>query len=92
MLQKAKKHLSKDPLFIPVLESVEINTFKDLEDEGIKSEVNIMTSLSKAIVSQQLSVKAADTIYKRFLGLFDGVSPNATVLLETDIETYQNRK
>lgn len=90
MLQKAKKHLSKDPLFIPVLESVEINTFKDLEDEGIKSEVNIMTSLSKAIVSQQLSVKAADTIYKRFLGLFDGVSPNATVLLETDIETLKS--
>ncbi len=26
MLQKAKKHLSKDPLFIPVLESIEVNT------------------------------------------------------------------
>ncbi len=49
-----------------------------------------MTSLIKAIVSQQLSVKAADTIYKRFLGLFDGVSPNATVLLEMDNEILKS--
>jgi len=90
MLQKAKKHLSKDSLFIPILQSVEINTFQDLEDKGIKNEVNIMTSLIKAIVSQQLSVKAADTIYKRFLTLFDGISPSSTILLETDSETLKS--
>jgi DNA-3-methyladenine glycosylase II len=88
MLQKAKKHLSKDPLFIlfiPILENIEINSF-----ENADSEVNIMTSLIKAIVSQQLSVKAADTIYKRFLGLFDGISPSATILLETDTEILKS--
>jgi DNA-3-methyladenine glycosylase II len=42
MLQKAKKHLSKDPLFIPILESIEIKSF-----ENADSEVNIMTSLIK---------------------------------------------
>lgn len=90
MLQKAKKHLSKDPLFVPILESTEINTFKDLKDEETKNEINIMTSLIKAIISQQLSVKAADTIYKRFLSLFDGISPNTIILLETDIEILKS--
>lgn len=89
MLQKAKQHLSTDPLFIPILESIEINAFSSSE-EKMKQEVNIMTSLIKAIVSQQLSVKAANTIYKRFLDLFEGVSPNAAKLLETDIETLKS--
>ncbi|WP_338793729.1 DNA-3-methyladenine glycosylase 2 family protein [Bernardetia sp. MNP-M8] len=90
MLQKAKYHLSKDPLFVPILENIEINTFKDFENETVKSEVNVMTALIKSIVSQQLSVKAANTIYKRFLDLFDGVSPNATILLETDAEILKS--
>ncbi|WP_338760192.1 DNA-3-methyladenine glycosylase 2 family protein [Bernardetia sp. ABR2-2B] len=90
MIQEAKTQLSKDPLFIPILESVEINTFEDLKNEDTNSEVSIMSALIKAIISQQLSVKAADTIYKRFLHLFASVSPNAKILLETDNETLKS--
>ena len=80
-LNKAKQHLSKDPLFIPILENTEIN-----RGENTQSEINVMTSLIKAIISQQLSVKAAATIYNRFLDVFGGISPNEEMLLETDIE------
>ncbi|WP_291728188.1 DNA-3-methyladenine glycosylase family protein [Bernardetia sp.] len=85
MLQKAKTHLYKDPLFAPILETVEISTFGNPN-----SEVDIMASLIKAIISQQLSVKAAATIYKRFLDLFDGVSPNANTLLKTNDEVLRS--
>jgi len=36
----------------------------------------------RAIVSQQLSVKAADTIYNRFLGLFKNGVPDAKSILK----------
>lgn len=89
MLQKAKKQLAKDPLFIPILESIQITTFQDFDSDAT-NKVDIMASLLNAIVSQQLSVKAANTIYNRFLALFDGISPSATLLLETDTELLRS--
>ena len=85
MHQQAKNHLAKDLLFVPILESIEIKNFGKVDNN-----IDIMSSLIKAIVSQQLSVKAAATIYKRFLSLFDGISPSATILLETDIEILKS--
>jgi DNA-3-methyladenine glycosylase II len=41
-------------------------------------------ALLRAIVGQQLSVKAARTIYERFTALFDGRTPTPEELLETD--------
>lgn len=84
MLQKAKEHLAKDILFLPILEQVEIENFNNQNRE-----IDITASLIKAIISQQLSVKAAATIYKRFLEIFDGTSPTPTMLLETDTETLR---
>jgi DNA-3-methyladenine glycosylase II len=41
-------------------------------------------ALLRAIVGQQLSVKAARTIYERFIGLFDGRTPTPEELLEIE--------
>jgi DNA-3-methyladenine glycosylase II len=42
--------------------------------------------LLRAIVGQQLSAKAAATIFERVLGLYDGKAPTPAQLLETDEE------
>ena len=39
---------------------------------GVAGKGPVLQALTRALVSQQLSVKAADTIYTRFLGLFPG--------------------
>jgi DNA-3-methyladenine glycosylase II len=46
-------------------------------------------ALLRAIVGQQLSVKAARTIYERFTGLFDGRTPTPEDLLEVDADTLR---
>jgi DNA-3-methyladenine glycosylase II len=47
---------------------------------------DIYLSLLNSIVSQQLSTKAAATIYDRFLNLFEHKYPTAATLLATDID------
>ncbi len=47
-------------------------------------------SLVDAIISQQLSVKAGDTILARFKDLYDGKLPTPEQILATDIETMRN--
>jgi DNA-3-methyladenine glycosylase II len=47
----------------------------------------LMQSLIKSIISQQLSVKAADTIYNRFIELFGGKSfPKARQIVDMEDE------
>jgi DNA-3-methyladenine glycosylase II len=47
------------------------------------------TTLLRAIVGQQLSAKAAATIYDRVIGLFDGGTPSAAALLEIDYDALR---
>ena len=47
-------------------------------------------ALLRAIVGQQLSVKAARTIYERFVGLFGGRTPTPEELLEVDADTLRS--
>lgn len=42
--------------------------------------------LVKAIIGQQLSVKAAHTIYSRFIDLFGGVMPTPEQIMQTSVE------
>lgn len=42
--------------------------------------------LASSIVSQQLSVKAAATIWQRFLGLFDGKMPTPKQIIASDVD------
>jgi DNA-3-methyladenine glycosylase II len=46
-------------------------------------------ALLRAIVGQQLSVKAAKTIYERFVGLFGGRTPTPEELLEVDTDALR---
>ena len=51
----------------------------------------VMEALGRAIVYQQLSSKAAATIYRRFLRLYGGRFPKAPALLETPDEELRSR-
>ncbi|MFM7016149.1 MAG: DNA-3-methyladenine glycosylase family protein [Bacteroidota bacterium] len=75
-LKKAYKHLKKDALMKEVIMSTPALTFLPNK--------NLYQSLIRAIVGQQLSVKAAETIYQRFLNLFPAKDPAAEVLIRLD--------
>ena len=68
------KHLKKDKALKKVIEQVGVIKNSRRED--------LFIALVRAIVSQQLSVKAADTIYNRFLGLFKNGVPDAKSILK----------
>jgi len=74
-------HLYQDRLLKTAIEAV------DLPESAPSSDV--YGSLLRSIVSQQLSVKAAATIYGRFLDLFDQ-NPAPSILLDTDVETLRS--
>lgn len=74
MTKKEKLHLSKDP----VLKKL-ISIFGELE---IRQHTDLFDDLISSIISQQLSVKAADTIYKRFVSLFGNKIPTPQQILE----------
>lgn len=61
---KITRHLSKDPVLIPVIESI---PFPKLET----TLTPLSHALIESIVYQQLSIKAAATIYQRLLDRFD---------------------
>jgi len=61
---KITRHLSKDPVLLPVIESI---PFPKLEPTPIP----LSHALIESIVYQQLSIKAAATIYQRLLDRFD---------------------
>lgn len=70
---KAILHLSKDNVLQPVLESIILPKRNPSKD--------VYQGLIRSIVSQQLSVKAAETIHDRFLNLFESQYPHADQLL-----------
>ena len=61
-LNKAIKHLQKDPVLFKLIKKFGILDYQPNS--------NYFESLVESIIGQQLSGKAADTIYKRFLNLF----------------------
>lgn len=73
-LQAAAQHLSRDPVLAPVIAQYGLCT--------IRPHHNYYQELVDSIISQQLSVKAARTIEKRFCELFNSEgfpSPEAIV-------------
>lgn len=79
-LSLAVKHLSShDPVLAPIIEAAGIAT--------ITPHKNYYQELVESIISQQLSVKAAATILKRFVGLFRGSDfPTPDQILEKDVD------
>jgi DNA-3-methyladenine glycosylase II len=72
------KHLSKDPKLEAIMPHINLPIVEVHND--------IYNDLLDSIVSQQLSVKAAGTIFSRFLDLFPDRKPLPQLVLEKDVE------
>lgn len=83
-LQDAAKHLaSVDAALAPIIAAAGL--------PSITPHKNYYQELVESIISQQLSVKAAATILKRFLALFPGSKfPTPGQILEKDIEELRS--
>lgn len=82
-LQKAVQHLAMhDPALATVIARMGLCT--------IRPHTDYYRELVQSIISQQLSVKAADAIEQRFVALFNGRFPSPEQLLATDIETLRS--
>jgi DNA-3-methyladenine glycosylase II len=78
-LQLAAEHLAvNDPFLQPIIAQAGLAL--------LEPHTNYYGALVSSIVSQQLSVKAAAAIQKRFLDLFDGQFPTPTQILSVDVE------
>ncbi len=71
-------HLSKDKKLKKLVEAG--------ESHQLKKRKNICTYLCASIMSQQLSVKVADVIYKRFITIYGGKEPKARQIIDTPFE------
>jgi DNA-3-methyladenine glycosylase II len=75
------KHLARDPKLATIIQKVEI--------PDVDAHSDIYLNLLDSIVSQQLSVKAAGTIFQRFLDIFDDLNPTPHRILELDVEVLR---
>ena len=71
-------HLSKDKKLKKLIESG--------QPHKLVKRKNICIYLCASIMSQQLSTKVADVIYKRFIDLYGGKEPTAQQILDTPFE------
>ena len=74
-------HLSKDIKLKKLIEAG--------QPHKLVKRKNICTYLCSSIMSQQLSTKVADVIYKRFISLYGGKEPTAQKILDTPSETLR---
>jgi DNA-3-methyladenine glycosylase II len=81
-LSKQIEHLKKDKVLKKVIEKV--GTIKSSKEE------DLYLMLLRAIAGQQLSVKAAQTIWGRVLKLFKNEYPHAKSVLRVDIEKLRS--
>lgn len=73
----------KDPILNKLHKKYGPHEFEDRSDK-------LYEELIESIISQQLSGKAADTIYKRFLSLFSNKFPSAKQILEADTKKLRS--
>lgn len=78
-ISNAKKHLAQ-------VDSVLAQVIAAAPDPNIVPHKNYYRELVESIVSQQLSVKAAATILRRFIELFDDDFPSPDHILEKSVE------
>jgi DNA-3-methyladenine glycosylase II len=86
MSAQARKQLAaSDPTMAALMERVgKIDLATRLSRRKEERPPDAYGALLRAIVGQQLSTKAARTIYGRVIDLFDGTTPSPEQLLETD--------
>ena len=71
-------HLSKDKKLAPLL--------KTIEPYLLKKRKNVCLRLCASIMSQQLSTRVAEVIFKRFLELYDGREPTPQQIIDTPFD------
>jgi DNA-3-methyladenine glycosylase II len=71
-------HLSRDKKMLKLIETV--------EPYPLKKRRNVCLRLCASIMSQQLSTKVAEVIFKRFLELYDGNEPTPQQILDTPFD------
>ncbi len=81
MTTEIQKHLCKDKILAKIV--------KGREHRPISTKKNICMRLCASIMSQQLSTKVADVIYKRFLALYGDKEPTSAELLDTPHEVLR---
>ena len=81
-IQDPLSHLKKDKILNKIIERV--GSLKN------KKDTDLYVSLMRSIVSQQLSVKAAATIWQRFLDLFKGGYPAPKLVLKMSDEKLRS--
>jgi DNA-3-methyladenine glycosylase II len=74
-----RTHLSQDPILAQIIAETPAIRIPDPTAPAPPNELYL--SLLESIVSQQISVKAADAIFARFLALFPDKDPQAELLL-----------
>lgn len=74
-------HLSRDKKLKKLIEAH--------EEKVLRKKKNIPLRLCASIMSQQLSVKVAEVIYKRFLGLYGKKEPTPQQIVDTPSETLR---
>ena len=82
MKNSYQEHLKKDKKLAKFLDSHPSFT--------LKRDKNICLSLCSSIMSQQLSIKVAEVIYKRFLALYDNGEPTPQQILDTPASTLRS--
>jgi DNA-3-methyladenine glycosylase II len=75
------EHLKKDPKLRKVIETIAL--------PATRKDNDLYLSLLRAIVGQQLSVKAAQTIWGRFLAIYGDNYPSPQHVIGTDIEVLR---
>ncbi len=88
---KARKQLAaSDPVMAALVARIgEIDLAVRLERRSEERPPDAYGALLRAIVGQQLSTKAARTIYLRVLEIFDGTTPSPEQLLDADEEALR---
>ena len=88
MFTKAIKLLQKDPVLKPIIKACK----KEVEQrfDRIEEQKDVYLILIKSIVSQQLSSKAANTIYARFEALFNKVYPEPKEVIKLSNEILRS--
>ena len=78
----ALPHLATDSRLRPLLDHLELSFARPTTGD-------VYFDLLRSIAGQQLSVKAAQTIFGRFVGLFESGYPHPTEVLELEVATLR---
>ena len=81
MAMEYKNHLIKDKKLALILKEQTVE---------LMQRDNIPLQLMASIMSQQLSTKVADVIFKRFIALYNNKEPKPQQVLDTPIETLRS--